>query len=1350
MASVFWRKLDDLYLFLQAHMFRENYLSDLPDTSIWGQGLRKSQKLESLLGKAKELEKKYEWFQAMSYYEKVLNLALKDNDLTKAAEFQEKIGFCFFRGAFQAKSNTDFRSRMKLAARAYEEAVILLEKAQEEGKSAQINHAKAMIKFMNFWLATIPSKMKEFVEDWRKFEIEALKAYQKVGDRLGIGITCTNLAEDHFGQAFSITSNWVSLEQKIEEGIHYGEKAIATLSEFDAEHALARAYIWTSFNYAIAVWFGVLEKKREEFGKKSITYSTKALALSKRTKDAYLIAYSNFVSGLREWGYSLNPISAFGFFKDALKYGTISKDIFLISGANIWIVFNKNHILNLEENPDKQREGFRKSLRYAKNGIRYARIFAGYPYLNFAHCTSIWTHYWLSLIETNPKTKRILLENAVKIGRQSIKDVEQWIQTHPSPYIHEELATFTSVMYRLSRLKVKVNKKRLLLEEASKYAEILCKMSQQVAPHAYWNYANAENNRALIQAALAEIEQNPEKKRILLENAVLFMENCFDLVAKDLKGITPGWKIHFIARYYYWFGGILEQLYLLTKDKMILDRAIEVYMNAAESCNKAELTTREAEAYWQKAKLHDLFGDYLEAARSYEVANKSYNIAGEKIPQLKEFYKDYSLYMQAWSQIEQARYSHSIEDYEEAKQHYEQAAKLHESTSSWSYLAPNYLAWSYMEESEGLSRKESTQQAKQTFQKAYEQFCNAEESLKQKLEEITSADENKMTQKLFEASDLRRKYCQARILMEDAKLFDREGKSLQSSRGYGKAAQKISAIADKLDVEAERKELKYVAILCQAWEKMTNAEETTSSESYLKAASLFEQAKEHCFTRKASLWALGNSNFCRGLAAGVQYQTSLELSEHAKAKSFMKSAATNYSQAGFKNASEYARATQRLFDAYAFMNQAENELDQEKRSKQYQMAENLLQIAAVSFMKAKQPEKTAQVQKILANVREEKVLAISLSQVMQAPTIASTTQSFTAPTPTSEVSVGLESFQHANVQANLVTHIKDVKVGESFCLSVEFVNAGREPALLMRVDDFVPHDFVVVKKPEIYRIEESCLNMKGKQLAPLKLVEVKLVLQPSKKGNYKLNPSVHYLDELGQKKSLQLKTLEIKVEEVVLGDRVSTGTQELDSLLLGGVPEGYAVALTGPPSDEREILIKNFLESGTNNDEIVFYVATEAIGMEHLLENPNFFLFLCNPKPKTQVPNIANVFKLRSKTDITNLSISLAKAYRNIETSKKKRICVEIVSDVLISYKAEATRRWSSELITDLGSKGFTMLAVMDPSTHPTDQANAVLNLFDGEIELMQKEDPLECKKSVRVKKLRNQDYIKNPICLTI
>jgi len=221
-----------------------------------------------------------------------------------------------------------------------------------------------------------------------------------------------------------------------------------------------------------------------------------------------------------------------------------------------------------------------------------------------------------------------------------------------------------------------------------------------------------------------------------------------------------------------------------------------------------------------------------------------------------------------------------------------------------------------------------------------------------------------------------------------------------------------------------------------------------------------------------------------------------------------------------------------------------------------------------------------------------------------------------------------------------------------------------------------------------------------------------------------------------------------KLTGKVLPNRITTGSKELDSLLLGGIPKNYAVVLNSPPYDEREIIVRNFLKAAAK-EETIFYITTEANDLEDLLKNPNFYLFLCNPKPKTQVPDLRNVYKIGSKTDLTNLSILLTKAYRKIKPSTKKRVCIEIVSDVLITHKAEATRRWISELITEMQSKGFTMLAVVNPDIHPHDQARAIIDLFDGEINLTETEDPLECRKSIRVRKLRNQDYIKNPICLT-
>jgi len=50
---------------------------------------------------------------------------------------------------------------------------------------------------------------------------------------------------------------------------------------------------------------------------------------------------------------------------------------------------------------------------------------------------------------------------------------------------------------------------------------------------------------------------------------------------------------------------------------------------------------------------------------------------------------------------------------------------------------------------------------------------------------------------------------------------------------------------------------------------------------------------------------------------------------------------------------------------------------------------------------------------------------------------------------------------------------------------------------------------------------------------------------------------------------------------------------------------------------------------------------------------------------------------------------------------------------------------------------------------HGSEDLNAVLDWFDGEIHITQAKDSLECGKSVVVRKLRNQDFIKNSISLS-
>jgi hypothetical protein len=224
---------------------------------------------------------------------------------------------------------------------------------------------------------------------------------------------------------------------------------------------------------------------------------------------------------------------------------------------------------------------------------------------------------------------------------------------------------------------------------------------------------------------------------------------------------------------------------------------------------------------------------------------------------------------------------------------------------------------------------------------------------------------------------------------------------------------------------------------------------------------------------------------------------------------------------------------------------------------------------------------------------------------------------------------------------------------------------------------------------------------------------------------------------------------EPEASNTVLPGRITTGYRYLDSLLLGGIPESYAVILTSPPCDERDLLIEKFLETGARSGEVTFYVTINPFEMKNLTEKlqSHFYVLICNPQATAVTKSFLNVFELGGVENLNDINIGLSSAFRVLDDSMKgpRRVCIEIIPDVLLQHGALQTRRWLNALIPELKSKGFTNLAVIDPLMHPRQEVRAILGLFDGEINIYEKGS----QRLLKVKKMSNQKYLGNEIALT-
>jgi tetratricopeptide (TPR) repeat protein len=258
-----------------------------------------------------------------------------------------------------------------------------------------------------------------------------------------------------------------------------------------------------------------------------------------------------------------------------------------------------------------------------------------------------------------------------------------------------------------------------------------------------------------------------------------------------------------------------------------------------------------------------------------------------------------------------------------------------------------------------------------------------------------------------------------------------------------------------------------------------------------------------------------------------------------------------------------------------------------------------------------------------------------------------------------------------------------------------------------------------------------------------------------------LNQALEIFQKINAKKEIEkTKAILLNIEKGLPAaweqkrvDLVVTGHTVLDKLLYGGLHPGFSVVLTSPSCSERDSLVRSFVETGAKKGEPTFYLTANSDLAGLAQEYPsNLYLFICNPQAESIAKKFSNVFTLNGVENLTNINIALTKAIRKLDPASKipRRICIDLVSDILLQHGLIMTRKWLTELITQLKTAGFTILAAIDSQMHPLEQLYAVLGLFDGEVNIREVETEEGLVRILRIKKMGNQKYSKDEVRLTV
>ncbi|MCJ7423186.1 hypothetical protein MUP01_02820 [Candidatus Bathyarchaeota archaeon] len=1308
-----------------------------------------------LLDQAKAREEEYDWLGATDCYAKIRRM-ISVADSNKLAILSENTGYAFYRAAFQAGNNVEFRKRCEKSIENYEKAIRCLLKSEEAGQNPRKLRCSATIALINYWLASDVTQKKNHASDsWRQAK-EALVGFLEKEDALECAKTYNRLVDSVF-LAFFLDWSFSAREKLAKEAIGFGERAIASISgsvnAYEEAKALAKFLICTSvFAYN---FLDVSDRERQY--EKVFSYWSRARRLNQDAAFHEILHPffgPNIVFGVE------GSNEAIGNFKKALRIAEKTSDRFLMGSAFDWLAYHTAWAIRKTEDADKQLRLVEEASDYARNAKKlFSQISFVSPRGDLAwieDASKVGPFSSIMINETDLRKKRAMLGQALKEAPAMMKRASDSGYPEIMLYAHH---IYSFMLTAQSKLETSEKQRKKILEEALAQRRNSLAITSKIQPFMYWNRGVMHNLMATIRSELAELTEEPMTKQSIIQQAIAHSNASLKLRNRDLRFYRGRGSIDAliaqIAENRFFHGNLLIRLYNLTNDRADLERALQSYRGALANYRELAIMSRVAECYWKIALVYDKASEHVKSAKGFKQASKSYEKSAERIPILKDFFEEHSKYMLSWSEIELARDSHRKQNHGEARHHFEKAAQLQERLEHWRYLSPSYLAWAMVEYGEDLSRKDKPERAIRAFSQAAQQFKKTIESIETYLPAVESLEERTMAGNILRGTDARYHYCLARINLEDGRLLDKKGNHAASSKKYSVAVRNLEKIENELEYERDRKEFRFLILVSQAWERMMKAETEGSPNQYKEASERFESSKEFTSNQRSRKLVQGHSQFCRALEIGVRIANAMNEAEYLTAKIHLKNASDHYTKARFREASKYAKATELLFDAYWHIDHAKRESDPEEKADYYMMAEKALQKSVASFEKAKHVEKKEQVAGILRRVREVRELAISLSSLLSGSRIASTRTTLTVPTPSYEEAVGLERFEHADVRANVMVSQKELSVGEEIGLEIELVNVGKGSALLTKIRGVIPEGFDVISKPAKIQTEDNHFNLRGKKLDSLKTEEIELVVRPKTSGVFTLEPVVFYLDENGKYKASQSDQMIITVKQRDLkscGNNehvVATGFLELDKLLYGGMAQNSAAVLVSGPNDERASIVRSFLETGLNSEQTTFYLATRTSGLETSAEasRSDFRLFICNSQADAIIGDGSNVYKLRGVENLTEISITLLSALNKLPASSgnlRRRACIDVVSDVLLQHGPINTRKWLNSLIPQLKRKDFTILALVDPEMHSSKDLHSILDVFDGEIKICEKETPRGPRRFLRILRMQDHKYSRN------
>jgi predicted amidohydrolase/tetratricopeptide (TPR) repeat protein len=947
---------------------------------------------ESLLEKAREEQRNYNWIEVATLYEKAVNFYLDKNLVDKAADNYKNLGYTHARASDTVETAEEYLKQIKCAIKAYKEANKLFRRLGN--KSVELE-CEAEISYFSGFLTTSDTESQNAYRQAYKLFNESSKMCSMEHNQEGVAGALAKAANAILLLTYCDIDR-VEQKQLSQQGREFAGKAWEISREIGNIQILSE-----SFNSEVMISLNELSisnfKENEywrEYAENYLLKCEKTLKLVDNCDDPYALNLVFLVAG------SLYCFFGYQFVEDEReqeKY--LDKGIGLLEKALIFARKTKN----------------KASIIECLFLMDYFALFSGrVNYLqkrilnDIEDCLECGKIYILSynpfrtvanvlpaLYYTNSSQRsffttaqrRTYAEKGIKYameamnGPRSTPNVTIWL--------------YQGLILAYSQLTILAESKR----EQEKNAQIMLKYAKEAEKFGLkykGGFPQAGGYTSLYKAykTLADIAKNKEDRIIQLTNAIDAQKRSIKYAILSRSGaLTEQMRL----------GLLCEELGITTGDKAILNQAREIFLHAIKESADRRYYSYEAASYQYIARIEDRLGNYMLSSENYKKAQEAYNKSLKMIKYklLKNRINQKFNYIKAWNFIEKAKSFHIREDHLQAKEYYKNAYEVLTELPSYNYEASYYSGWISLEESEQLSKQEKHEEAIESFERTRKIFEKAIGALKKSYERSREKFEKERINKYKKIAQVRVNHCIARVNLEEARILGKQGEHIAAAEKFALASSQFRDICILFKIKREREELEAVYYLCRAWENMELAEKYEDPYRFSEAATLFTKASDLYTDTKLKFLASGNSAFCQALEYSCKFDESIEMKFktdlYPKVKLMLSKAATSYEKGGFENGADWAQAISIYFDAAWNLIRADEESDLQEKGKLLGIGARYLKSAVELFGNAGYSDKEKEVQDRLSRVEKEESILFSALNTIQEPSISRSTMGIVAP-----------------------------------------------------------------------------------------------------------------------------------------------------------------------------------------------------------------------------------------------------------------------------------------------------------------------------------------------------------------